>query len=309
MTDLVIDVGANRGEFAIEVAARNPELQVLAVEPIPELCAAIGEAARARGAERVTVACCAIDAVERTAEFHVADHADQGVSSLLAFDAEGLRADEYWRQRDDMHFERAIETAVRRLDGLPEVAAAARIRFVKIDAQGVDLAVLESLGAHLARTQAGMLEVPATRRTRLYAGESHDLHSATSRLRELGFTVHAIKPNDPAANEFNVFFCREGLDPAAVESGLRLRGVPLYDGKHFWHLPAPRLYPEAMVAPDAWLGRLAQVEAALQAAHARLHVVEEALARECAETKRLGAAVAQRDTKIQTMQLALGQAR
>lgn len=308
MSDLVIDVGANRGEFALALAERNPSLRVLAIEPIPELCEALAAAAGARGVTGLDVACCAIDATEREAEFHVSDVADQGVSSLLAFDADGLRADEYWRQRDDMRFARTITTSVRRLDSLPEVAAAERIRFVKIDAQGVDLAVLESLGEHLARTEAGVFEVAATARTRLYAGESQDLESALARLRELGFAPYAIKPNDPAANEFNVFFCRPGLDPAEFERELGLRGVPLYDGKHYWHLPSARLHPEAMLDPDVLLGRLAQVETALQAATERLQVVEAALERECAETRRLGAAVAQRDTRIQTMQLALRQA-
>ena len=309
MPDLVIDIGANQGEFAIEIATRNPGLDVLAVEPIPELCARIEDGAHARGAGNVRTRCLAIDATGRAAEFHVADHADQGVSSLLRFHDEGLRADEYWRQREDLHFERTIAVDVRRLDALPEVVAAPRIRFLKIDAQGVDLAVLASLGEHRSRLEAGMLEVPATRGTRLYAEERHDLGTAIAQLREWGFEVHAIKPNDPAANECNVYFHRRDLDPKVIEQELGLRSLRLYDGKHYWHLPSGQLHPEAVTTPDAFLARCAAIEAALAVATARLQLVEEALARECEETNRLGAAVTQRDTQIQLMQLAAGRFR
>jgi FkbM family methyltransferase len=312
LAELLIDVGANQGEFAIEVAVRNPDRQVLAIEPLPELCERLQAQAAARGAGNVRLAPFAVDATERTATFHVAGTADQGVSSLLRFHADGLRNDAYWRQREDLHFDRTLQVPVRRLDSLPEVKAADRIRFVKIDAQGVDLGVLESLGEHLVRTDGGVLEAPATLGGRLYEEERHDLRAVLVRLAELGFVVHAIKPNDPAANEFNVHFCRAGVDPAGLERELGLRGIRVYDGKHFWHLPSDRLHPEAALDPAALLGRLAQLDDAVRTAEARLApvserlaVVESALARECEETRRLGAAVAERDAQIVLMHRAM----
>lgn len=35
---MIVDVGANFGEFAIEMAKRNPNQLVIAIEPIPDLC-------------------------------------------------------------------------------------------------------------------------------------------------------------------------------------------------------------------------------------------------------------------------------
>ena len=290
--DLIIDVGANSGEFGLDVALRNSGVEVLAIEPIPELCEQIETKAFQSQLRNVKVSRLAIAADEQTSLFHVTDRADQGVSSLLDFDHESINRDDYWKNRQDLHFDRTITVDVKRLDSLPEVAAANRIRFIKIDAQGMDLQVLESLGRYLPRVEAGMLEVPATLEFRLYAQECNDLNSTTNRLLELGFQVYAVKPNDHASNEFNLFFCRVGLDHHVIEQELHLRGVRLYDGKHYWHSPSNKLESD---------GALSEARTVLD----RLILIEAALERECAETKRLNDAVVQRDEQIKFLQ-ALG---
>ncbi len=293
--DLVIDVGANQGDFALEVAARNPAVGVLAFEPIPQLCANIAAAAEKRRLDNLAALPLAVDERARTTRFHVAAHDDFGVSSLLELDHASIGRDEYWKDRKDLYVDHAIEVSVVRLDSIPAIQQAERIRFIKIDAQGVDLPALESLGEYLPRAEAGVLEVPAIRESRLYADELHDLHSVTSRLLALGFRIYAIKPNDHASREFNLFFCRHNLDWREMESALHLRGIHLYDGKHFWRSPASQLTPDAALSDmRRVVERLAVVDSALAREYAetkrlneRLAVVEPALARECAETKRL----------------------
>jgi len=293
--DIVIDVGANQGGFAIEVAARNAEISVLAIEPIPQLCAEIAATAKTRQLENIILLQLAADATARSAKLHVSDHADCGVSSLLKLDDELIKHDDYWQTREDLYFDHTIDVAVVRLDSIPEIQQAERIRFIKIDAQGVDLPVLESLGDYLPRVEAGVLEVPSTHESRLYTEEVHDLHSVTSRLLFLGFRVYAIKPNDNASKEFNLFFCRQDIDWRTVEHDLQLRGVVLYDGKHFWHSPADRLAPDAALADmQRIIERLAVVEPAIaretmetKRLNERLAIVDPALTREIEETKRL----------------------
>ena len=126
MKDLVIDVGANLGGFALEVAERNPTVNVLAFEPIPALCRQLRARAVERSIDNLTVLQLAVDAAERTAVFHIANHADQGVSSLLDFDATNVANDEYWRTRKDLYFEHEIDVSVTRLDAVPEIHAADR---------------------------------------------------------------------------------------------------------------------------------------------------------------------------------------
>ncbi len=243
---MILDVGANEGDFALALALGNPGLQVLAFEPIPTLAASIVARAAASKCRNLSCRQIAIDDTSRQAVFHIADHHDRGVSSLMEFDKTGIDANDYWRERADLYFSYDLNVQVSRLDEVLAPAPPARIRFIKVDAQGVDLAVLHSLGALLDRVEAGMLEVPATRFTRLYDKEDIDLRAALVFLDGHGFDVHAIKPNDPAINEFNVMFHRRGLDWRALEQELGLRGLPLYDGRHFWHMPADRLMtPEA----------------------------------------------------------------
>ena len=296
MQDVVIDVGANRGDFGLDVAERNRDVQVLAFEPIPQLSADIVAAAAARGLDNLSVIEAAADSEARTATFHVADHEDLGVSSLLQFDQASITKDEYWHTRTDLYYDRAIEVAVVRLDSVPAIQQARRIRFIKIDAQGVDVPALESLGEYLPKVEAGMLEVPATHESRIYADEVYDLQSAMNRLQSLGFRVYAIKPNDHAMKEVNLFFCRQDVDWQELERDLHLRGIALYDGKHFWHSPADHLLPDAALADqERILNRLRDVEAAL--------------ARECNETRRLNAAVVERDRTILHFQTMLTQLR
>ena len=280
---LVIDVGANEGAFAMDIAERNPSLRVLAFEPIPHLCERILASSAQRKLNNLDLLRLAVDVDPRQARFHVAGQGDFGVSSLLGFDEEQIQKDEYWKGRKDLCFDSEIEVSVVRLDSLEEVRRAQRICFIKIDAQGVDLPALESLGDLLPKVEAGMLEVPATLESKLYAGEAHDLHSATARLLELGFRVYAIKPNDHASREFNLYFCRKDVDWRAVEESLKLRGVHLYDGKHFWHSPADHLLPDSALADQ-------------QRILDRLALVESSLARECAETRRLNDALALKPT-------------
>lgn len=234
---LVLDVGANTGQFALEVARRNPGLSVVAVEPVPELADGIRRAATEADAGGVSVVETALGPEPGRSVLHVAAVGDWGVSSLLDLEP-GRGDDEYWSSREDLEFTGEQTVDVRTLADLlielqPEV-----VDFIKIDVQGLDLEVLASAGSQLHLVRAGMLEVPSVARTRLYAQEEATLAGALAFLDEHGFEVYAVKPNDPATNEVNVYFVRRGEDPADVERDLDLRGVPLYDGKHFWARPA-----------------------------------------------------------------------
>lgn len=241
--DIIIDVGANKGEFSFAIASRNPNIHVLAIEPILELSNDIQNRALKENIKNIEVLNIAIDNIEKKADFYVADHADLGVSSLLTFDSDLINKDPYWRKRSDLYFDRTIQVNVLRLDSLLNKRNIHRIRFIKIDAQGVDLNVLESLGEYLKITDAGMLEIPATLKTKLYQGENYDLTSAFYFLNQYNFKIYCIKPNDHAANEYNVFFCKSGLEPDEIEENLKLNGIQLYDGKHFWHLPSNKWEP------------------------------------------------------------------
>lgn len=242
----ILDIGANQGEFILALATRLPTMACIGIEPIPELFNILEQKRIELGLSQLRFARVAIDEVARHARFNVARHADLGVSSLLSFDTASVQQNDYWQRRTDLYFDEEIEVDVVRLDTLLEAAGVEHVSFIKIDAQGVDLKVLASLGKYLDRTDGGMLEVSTTRNSVLYQDEPL-LHEVLDFLDRHEFEPYAIKSNDPANAEVNVFFIRKGLDWREMEQRLQLRGIALYDGRHYWHIPSagPELPPEA----------------------------------------------------------------
>ncbi len=241
--DLIIDVGANYGEFSMDIGIKNPNIKILAIDPNPNLCKIIKDKISDKNLQNIEIIQLAINTKEGACSFNISDHADSGISSLLPFEQSKIEADSYWNKRSDLNFDRQIEVEVKRLDNLLKNYEINKIKFIKIDAQGVDLNVLESLGKYLEITEAGMLEVSGTLENNLYEGETVDLNKALSTIKTLGFKAYAIKPNDHAANEFNIFFCKESINWKSMEVELNLIGINLYDGKNYWHYPSNKWEP------------------------------------------------------------------
>jgi len=258
----ILDIGANSGDFIVPLAQRLPSMPILGVEPIPELFDLLEAKREELNLSQVQFKRVAIDETPRLGRFNVARHADLGVSSLLEFDTASLQQHEYWKARQDLYFDDEIEVEVVRLDTLLEEAGFDHVSFIKIDAQGVDLKVLASLGKYLCAVDGGMLEVSTTRNSALYHGEPL-LYDVLDFLRSHNFEPYAIKSNDPACAEMNVFFARKGVDWKAMEERLQLRGIALYDGRHYWHVPSPT--PEL---PAEAIGAVAHNEI-MQARHFR----------------------------------------
>ncbi|MEN4804604.1 FkbM family methyltransferase [Pantoea agglomerans] len=239
--DIIIDVGANFGGFSLEIAERNPTYNVYAIEAEPNLAAQLNENATNNGLENHKVINCAVNEEEGDFQFYVSELGDHGTSSLLPFSQDNITHDEYWKDRNDLHHSKSVVVHAMPLEKILDEISFNNVAFIKIDVQGLDLAVLKSSGSYLNRIQAGMLEVPSVLSKSLYDNTSEDLMSALEFLKESGFSVYAVKPNDPAANEFNVFFVKNGLDYKEIEEKLNLLNFHFYDGKHFWHAPSHKL--------------------------------------------------------------------
>lgn len=236
--DIILDVGANSGQFTLEVAVRNPDKMVFAFEPISELASKIRKSAERMGLSNVTVSELAICDYDGELPFYVSRKGDWGTSSLLQFNKEVVTSDPYWSTREDLEQESVIQISVTTLENFLDTIDFSVISFMKVDVQGKDAAVLRSLGKYSGLVRAGMLELAATKKCALYRQEEEDLRSGLNLIRSMGYSVYAVKPNDPAANEFNVYFSAFDVDVDEHEEELSLRGMPAYDGKFFWHLPS-----------------------------------------------------------------------
>lgn len=149
--DLVVDVGANEGQFAQRVR-RVFGGEIMSFEPVSAAFARLAQVAR--GDPRWSVHRLALGSADATATIHVAS--DTSFSSLLV-------ANEFSRQRFRRSVVLSEETVrVKRLDDVlaPLLGTAHRRRlFLKLDTQGYDLEVFNGLGTHLDRVIVMQSEV------------------------------------------------------------------------------------------------------------------------------------------------------
>ena len=241
---LCIDVGANSGDFCLEFAKRNPLIIVIAIEPIPRLANQIVERASKLNLGNLLVHQLAIDTSQGTCKLNLSLSGDYGTSSLLEFNDENLKNNEYWSKRDDLRHSETLDVNRTRLDILLEQYPDLPIKYIKIDAQGFDLKVMESLGNKINSVEAGSLEAYTSESSNLYLDVDCSVGSVCNNLQKNNLSVVAIKPNDPACNEVNVFFAKNASEYKKLEIDLNLKGIPNYDDKNFWHCPSSEFFGE-----------------------------------------------------------------
>jgi FkbM family methyltransferase len=140
--DLVIDVGANRGQFCLAVASAADGARIVAIEPIPT------EADRLRrvmsGYASLTVIECAVGARAGIADLHLSSALDS--SSLLAMTS--LQEELF----PATHPAGVLPVEVRTLDEIAAEVPIGQRTLLKVDVQGCELQVFEGAPRTLART-------------------------------------------------------------------------------------------------------------------------------------------------------------
>jgi FkbM family methyltransferase len=131
-----IDVGANCGVYSVLGCSVNPRIRVVAVEPVPRICAALANNVRQNGFDsRVTILNIALGDRNGTVSFHEADVSTMG----------SLAVDGYMGQHG-----RLIQVECRTLDSIVEELDI-EPDFLKIDVEGFAHLVLSGASQVLSR--------------------------------------------------------------------------------------------------------------------------------------------------------------
>jgi FkbM family methyltransferase len=146
-TGIILDLGANIGDWTAAVLRAEPKAQIIAVEPAPEP----REILKRRFGNRITIDSRAVSSESGIATLHITRHSHN--SSLLAPHAlsdalyGGLGG---WEVKDT----REVETTT-----VDELVAGRAVALLKIDVQGAEREVLAGAMQTLTHTRAVLLEV------------------------------------------------------------------------------------------------------------------------------------------------------
>jgi len=192
-----LDVGAHEGEKTLAAARGNPALYVYAFEPN------LAVASRLMGLlANYVVLPLAVAEQNGSAAFHVNRY--DGASSLLPFVPEGLAR---WIRGGELAVTETVTVPTMRLDTFLDGAGIGRVHYLKIDAQGTDLAVIRSAGERLRDIDRISLEVQTTP-FELYRGASRK-EDVLEFLAAAGFELVEVEAQSFDQEENLTFVRRE----------------------------------------------------------------------------------------------------
>jgi FkbM family methyltransferase len=187
--DLVVDVGANTGQYGRSIRALGYRGPIVSVEPQSACHPALEAASTSDG--NWTFERCALGETDGTLELHIAGNSLS--SSLLPMLNRHVDA------APSSKYVRSERVPVRRLDDVLADATGHERLWLKVDTQGYEWPVLRGADKTLARTAVLELELSLQP---LYEGQML-LPEMLAGLSELGFALAALHEvfTDPASNE------------------------------------------------------------------------------------------------------------
>lgn len=194
-----IDVGANCGIYTILAAITNPSLHVVAIEPVPKVCAAlVGNIEQNQLGTRVTVLNVAAGNANGIVDFHEADN-----PTMASLDVRGYNGQAGRVIKAEC---RTLDSIVAELNIMPD--------FVKIDVEGFSDVVLDGATELLEKFHPRIV---------LEANLGDNGARMTEILRAHGYTYHLITDNGPklrsaivGVDRYRNWLC---LPPSHVRTG------------------------------------------------------------------------------------------
>jgi FkbM family methyltransferase len=206
MIKTVIEVGAYDGEDSLRFHKQG--YVVYTFEPKEDLYNALVE--KTKHLKNYNVIKKAVCLENGTTKFNICKRG--GASSILPFRSEEELNKTWSPQRTDVHYSGlSYDVETTRLDTFIEENKLENmiIDFIHIDAQGVDLDCLKSLGKYINNVNAGVLETVKDVNKSIYIGQTENtLEKIEVFLKENNFKITDVSSNDWTGCEYNVGFNR-----------------------------------------------------------------------------------------------------
>ena len=150
----------------------------------------------------------AVCGVDGTTTFNICK--EGGASSILSFRPDDVLNDTWSTGRTDIHYSgESYEVETIRLDTFIERMNLQNdtIDYIHIDAQGVDLECLMSIGKYITNVVEGVIETVMNLDKSIYIGQDANVYDNVQQfLQEHGFDIINIESNDITGCEYNVHF-------------------------------------------------------------------------------------------------------
>lgn len=202
----LIEVGAYDGSDSLNY--HNKGYVVYTFEPKKDLFENLVN--RTKHLKNYTVIPKAVSLVNGNTQFNICKSG--GASSILAFRSDEELIKNWTINRTDILYSGVSYTVeTTRLDTFIEENNLQNniIDFLHIDAQGVDLDCLKSLGVYIKNVIAGVVETVKDTKKSIYIGqEDNTLDNVTHFLELNGFKIKNVESNDNTQCEYNVYFER-----------------------------------------------------------------------------------------------------
>lgn len=249
---LVLDIGANHGEFSKHILGLGKDIQVIAIEPNPNCEKQLNVLVRdyPNHFRWINAAFLTRDMYAEFVPIYGADLFGGQVASVFPIN-EGYQGNQFLEREIQRGGTSPILTKGFRVQDLRKVVGDQVIDFVKIDTQGLDLFLLDEL-LNFFECNAGAveIEVSADSNTNLYVkgeGGISELLKVSSILQKADLDVVRINPAEATCREYNLFFARIGhtIDPITY---FDLAACGIFS--RFWKIDRKRDQKKTLFASD-----------------------------------------------------------
>jgi FkbM family methyltransferase len=199
----LIEVGAYDGSDSLNYHSQG--YNVITFEPKKDLYySLLNKTKHLSNYKVVPKAVCLFDG---TTQFNICKFG--GASSILPFRSDNELDKTWGKHRQDVHWSgESYQVETTRLDtyllahGMEKVV----IDFLHIDAQGVDLDVLKSLGVYIKNVKAGVVETVINPEKSIYQNQENNYSSIKNFLESNNFKIDCVQSNDNTDCEYNIYF-------------------------------------------------------------------------------------------------------